>query len=219
MKRFTFIVLFAILALSFGPGAKAGVMDESGGSASGSTGDVAEYIVIMGENGSHNKEFILRTGYYFQKAARNNAKDVSENGFSIGFGLSRFISEHQVFGLDMRTSLRVEPDLMIGFTGEADKALNHFSVPVLMQFDFPVETSPFEISAGAGFGYMAYDLGDKISRENMMPAVGKVAFDYIRRAGMKMGVEAKGHYVINNPGGPIDQLWGFAGVARISFLF
>ncbi|QMU56451.1 MAG: hypothetical protein GKS04_04795 [Candidatus Mycalebacterium zealandia] len=210
MKKSLFFALVVALALSFSPSAKADVMDEGAMDENGSM--MSTYM------SDGNKEFVLKSGYYYQKA-RMAGPDAEEHGMSMGFELSRFIGGNSVFGLNFLSSLRFEPDLMIGFADVADHTLNHFSAPVFVQFDFPMETNPVELSAGVGTGLFIYDLGDQISREDFMPVIGKFAVDYVKRDGLKMGVAAKGHYVINRATGPVSKLWGLSGVARISFVF
>ncbi|WP_462137280.1 hypothetical protein [Candidatus Mycalebacterium sp.] len=206
MKKSLFFALVIALVLSFSPSVKAGAMDEDGTMMS----------TYMSDG---NKEFVLKSGYYYQKA-QMTGPDATEHGLSIGFELSRFIGDaNNLFGLNFLSSLRFEPDFMIGFVDVADHTLNHFSAPVFVQFDFPMETTPMEFSAGVGTGLLVYDLGDQISREGFLPVIGKLSLDYVKRGGLKMGMAVKGHYVINRSEGPVSRLWGLSGVARISFVF
>lgn len=212
MRKKSFVFALA-LALSFGSGAYAGAMEEG---ESGSMMGAASYVA------EGNKEFVLRSGYYYQKASQKSSsmeEDYTEHGFSVGFGLSRLLSEHSLFGVDFRSSIRVEPDIMVGFTDVADNTLNHLLVPAFVQVDFPVSILPMEASVGVGTGFMVYDIGDQLDRQTYMPAIGKIAFDYVRAGGIKMGVEGRGHYVLNQPQGSVDTFWGASGVARISLLF
>ena len=208
-KLFTF-ALAAALALSFGAGTRADVMDESM-SASG------------------NKEFSIKSGYYYQVATRgvdsmgDEIPDIEEHGFSLGFAISRLLADADLFGVRFRAAVSVEPELMFGFSDQSDNTLQHFFAPVFVHFDFPLEMIvPVEVSAGVGTGLYVYNLGDAEDadgRQNNMPVVGKLSFDYVRGSGLKMGVEGRGHYVINTPSGAIEDLWGVSGVARLSLLF
>ena len=192
------------LALSFSAGAHADVGDSTVGGGS----------VYMADG---NKEFNLRSGYYYQSASLGSGAEYTEHGFLLGFGISRFVSDGQMFGLDYRVALSVEPELMVGFTDEDDNTLQHFFAPVFLRLDLPSER--MEISAAGGVGLLTYDLADAHDRQNKLPLVGKLSFDYVKKSGVKMGVEAKGHYVLNDTNGLVQDLWGVSGVARISLLF
>ncbi len=209
MKKKSFVFALAVaLVLSFASGAKAGVMDEEGGSMMMNSAYVSE----------GNKEFVLKSGYYYQKASLEGGGDRTEHGFLIGFALSRILSTHELFGVEFRSSLRVEPDIRFGFADEADNTLNHLLVPTFLQADFSL-TSPMEFSLGVGTGFMVYDIGDHLDRQTYMPVIGKIGFDYVKTSGLKLGVEGRGHYVINKPQGPVRRLWGASGIAKISILF
>ncbi|MGI9559155.1 MAG: hypothetical protein ACR2NQ_05810 [Thermodesulfobacteriota bacterium] len=211
-RKSILFALVAALAFSLSSGVKAGEMD--GDSAMESS----IYKVEAGDN-----ELILRSGYYYQKATIRDGEDATEQGFLMGFGLSRFFKNVELFGAGFRTTFRIEPDFMIGFTDAADHTLHHFFVPVYIQADFPIpaETAsvPMEVSAAVGTGLFLYDVGDKISSEKTMPAIGKFSVDYVRNDRLKMGVEVRGHYLLNNPAGAVEDLLGFSGVARLSFTY
>ena len=211
LRKFFTFALAAALALSFGAETRADVMDDESMSAT-----------------AGNKEFSIKSGYYYQVATKgvdsmgDEIPDIEEHGFSLGFAISRLLSDVDLFGFRFRAAVSVEPEMMFGFSDQSDRTFQHFFAPVFVHFDFPLEgIVPVEVSAGVGTGLYVYDLGDTdgVGRQNNMPVVGKLSFDYVRGSGVKMGVEARGHYVINTPSGTIEDLWGVSGVARLSLLF
>lgn len=211
-KKSLVFALAATFAFCFSSGVYAGGMDEHEGDSMMK----AHYVK------SGNKELVLRSGYYYQKASQKDSsgkEDYTEHGFSIGFGLSRIIAEHELFGVNFRSSFRFEPDMMIGFVDASDHTLHHLLAPAFLQVDFPLPGLPMETAVGLGSGLMVYDIGNLLDRQNYLPVIGKIAFDYIKRDGLKMGVEGRGHYVVNQPQGSVDTLWGASATARISFLF
>lgn len=206
LRKLFIFALAAALALSFNAGARADVMDGDSMSAG-------------------NKEFSVKSGYYYQVATRkaDDEADIEEHGFSLGFAVSRLLSDVELFGFRFRVAVSVEPELMFGFSDQSDHTVQHFFAPVFVHFDFPLDMLvPIEVSAGVGAGPFIYNMGGASEigdRQNNFPVVGKLSIDYVMTSSVKMGVEGKGHYVINNTSGPIDDIWGASGVARLSLLF
>lgn len=209
LRKFFIFAFAAVLALSFSAGAHADVMDD-------------EMMSMHVADG--NKEFSIKSGYYYQVGTRgedalgNKIPDIEEHGFSLGFAVSRLLSDVDLFGFRFRAAVSVEPEMMFGFTDQNDNTFQHFFAPVFVHFDFPI-MEIFEVSTGAGVGLFVYDLADELDRQNKVPVVGKLSFDYARASGLKMGVEARGHYVLNDANGAVEDLWGISGVARLSLLF
>lgn len=211
LRKFFIFAFAAVLALSFSAGAHADVMDDG---------------MMMSERVTDgNKEFSIRSGYYYQVGTRNGVDamgdklpDIEEQGFSLGFGISRLLSDVDLFGFGFRAAVSVEPELMFGFTDQNDNTFQHFFAPVFVHFDFPI-MEILEVSTGVGVGLFVYDLADELDRQNKLPVVGKLSFDYVRASGLKMGIEARGHYVVNDANGAVEDLWGASGVARLSLLF
>ncbi len=209
-KSIFFVIIVAAVAFFFVSNAGAGVMEDDG--------DIMESMEANVYS-DRNKEITLKSGYFYQKASLTGEQDISEQGFTMSAGMTRSFFKVDVFGVMVNSRVRVEPEIMVGVTSSRDNSLSHLFVPAIVEASWLMPAAPVEVSVGAGTGLLIYDLGDQIDNKKFLPVIGTLSFDYIKSPKVKMGVEGRFHYVLNNPDGPIDSLWGASGTARVSFLF